>query len=403
MKAMKKILFSLVVLLVSQVMSGQTGYETLLRAITLADRGEAEKAAALLAGTDEINGDVNLLSVRGDIYLRASMIREARADFMRAENLSQGSGLYGLARCAAADGDAKGAVSLLEAHLKSAFRKSEPVIMLDPSFTSLSSSPEWRALWKKEWYRADERKSWEIDYYLKSGRNDMAAGVYAGLASLYPEKPVTEYCHARILMSNGKYREAADILETITGNSDAPAGWLYTLAEARECEGNAYAAATIYDRMIRARVADPALLLKRARMLIRSGDREAAKKEMQRYLSIDPDNSEALGLIGKTYAEEGAIYEALPYLNDNVEKHPGEASAFRLRGDAWLAARTWDRAAEDYTMSLDLDPENGNVNLNLGIALINSGKSDDACYYLRKARSLGVKEATEYLARYCIR
>jgi len=58
MKAMKKILFSLVVLLVSQVMSGQTGYETLLRAITLADRGEAEKAAALLAGTDEINGDV---------------------------------------------------------------------------------------------------------------------------------------------------------------------------------------------------------------------------------------------------------------------------------------------------------------------------------------------------------
>lgn len=403
MKTMKKILFSLAVLLASQIMSGQTGYETLLRAITLAGRGEAGEAAALLAGTDELNGDANLLSVRGDIYLRASMIREARADFMRAENLSQGSGLYGLARCAAAGGDAKTAVSLLEAHLKSALRKPEPEIMLDPSFRFVSSSPEWRALWKKDWYRGDERKSWEIDYYLKSGRNDMAAGAYAELASLYPEKPVTEYCHACILMSNGKYREAADILETITGNSDAPAGWLYTLAEAREGEGSAYAAAAIYDRMISAHVADPALLLKRARMLIRSGDREAAKKEMQRYISIDPDNTEALGLIGKTYAEEGAIYEALPYLNDNVDKHPGEASSFRLRGDAWLAARTWDRAAEDYTMSLDLDPENGNVNLNLGIALINSGRSDDACYYLRKARSLGVKEATDYLARYCIR
>jgi len=403
MKTMKKILFSLAVLLASQIMSGQTGYETLLRAITLAGRGEAGEAAALLAGTDELNGDANLLSVRGDIYLRASMIREARADFMRAENLSQGSGLYGLARCAAAGGDAKTAVSLLEAHLKSALRKPEPEIMLDPSFRSVSSSPEWRALWKKDWYRGDERKSWEIDYYLKSGRNDMAAGAYAELASLYPEKPVTEYCHACILMSNGKYREAADILETITGNSDAPAGWLYTLAEAREGEGSAYAAAAIYDRMISAHVADPALLLKRARMLIRSGDREAAKKEMQRYISIDPDNTEALGLIGKTYAEEGAIYEALPYLNDNVDKHPGEASSFRLRGDAWLAARTWDRAAEDYTMSLDLDPENGNVNLNLGIALINSGRSDDACHYLRRARNLGVKEATDYLAKYCIR
>ena len=138
-------------------------------------------------------------------------------------------------------------------------------------------------------------------------------------------------------------------------------------------------------------------------MLLRAGDSEAAKKEMLRYIAIDPDNTEALGLMGKTYAEEGAIYEALPYLNENVEKHPGEASAFSLRGDAWLAARTWDRAAEDYTMSLDLDPENGLVNLNLGIALMNSGRSDDACHYLRKARSLGIKEATDLLAKHCIR
>jgi Flp pilus assembly protein TadD len=54
-------------------------------------------------------------------------------------------------------------------------------------------------------------------------------------------------------------------------------------------------------------------------------------------------------------------------------------------------------------MSLDLDPENGLVNLNLGIALVNSGRSDDACYYLRKARNLGIREATELLAKHCIR
>jgi len=403
MKAMKKILFCLTVLLTSQIMSGQPGYETLLRAVTLAGRGETTGAAALLTGTDDINGDANLLAVRGDIFLRASMVKEARADFMRAESLSQGSGLYGLARCAAAGGDAKTAVSLLEAHLKSTLRKSEPEIMLDASFKPVSSSPEWRTLWKKDWYRGDERKGWELDYYLKSGRTDMAAGAYAELASLYPEKPVTGYCHARILMSSGRYREAAEILDAVTRGSDVPAGWIYTLAEAREGEGNSYAAAAIYDRLITARVPDPELLLRKARMLIRSGDREAAKKEMQRYVSIDPDNTEALGLIGRTYAEEGAIYEALPYLNDNIDKHPGEASAFRLRGDAWLAARTWDRAADDYTMSLDLDPDDGAVNLNLGIALINSGRSDDACHYLRKARSLGMKEATDYLARYCIR
>lgn len=390
-------------MLASQVLSGQPDYETLLRAVALASRGEATEAATLLAGAGGIDGDASLLAARGDIYLKASMIKEARTDFMKAESLHQGSGLYGLARCAAAEGDSKTAVSLLEAHLKSAQRKSEPEILLDDSFKPVSSSPEWRALWKKDWYRGYERKSWEIDHYLKSGRNDLAAEAYAALALQYPGLPVTEYCNARILMSSGRYREAAEILDAVNRGSDTPPGWLYTLAEAREGEKSYYAAASIYDRLIAARYPDPGLLLKKARMLLRSGDREAAKKEMERFIKIDPDNTDALGLIGRTYAEEGAIYEALPYLNDNVDKHPGEASAFRLRGDAWLAARTWDRAADDYTMSLDLDPYNGAANLNLGIALINSGRSDDACYFLRKARSLGVKEATDYLARYCIR
>jgi predicted Zn-dependent protease len=400
---MKKILFSLAVVLASQMASGQTGYESLLRAVSLAGRGEPKEAVALLPATADLNGDAALLAVRGDIYLKASMVREAKSDYMRAESLRQGAGLYGLAKCAAAEGDVKTAVSLLEAHLRSDLRKSEPQILLDNAFKAVSASTEWRTLWKKDWYKVYERKSWEIENYLKSGRNDLAEGSYAELASLYPEMPVTEYCHARILMSSGRYREAAEILASVTQDSDTPASWLYALAEAREGEGDHYAAATVYDRLISARTPDPGLLLKKARMLIRSGDRDAAKKEMQRYISIDPDNTEALGLIGRTYAEEGAIFEALPYLNENVEKHPGEASAFRLRGDAWLAARTWERAAEDYTMSLDLDPDNGAVNLNLGIALVNSGRSNEACHYLRRARSLGVREATDYLAKYCLR
>lgn len=403
MRTMKILLSCLVITLASVTAKGQDGYENILRAVTLAGRGEVTEAAVLLGQTKEISGDATLLVLRGDFFLKASMIIEAKADYMRAENLIQGAGLYGLAKCAVAEGDVKRAVSLLEAHLKSPLRKSEPEILLDEAFRPLSSSPEWRALWKKEWYKGYERKSWEIDHYLKSGRSDLASAAYAELFSQYPEMPVTDFCHARILMSSGRYSDASALLAGITEETGTPAAWLYALAEAREGEGSSYAAAAVYERLIRARYPDPGLLLKRARMLLRSGDRDAAKKEMQRYISIDPDNTEALGLIGRTYAEEGAIYEALPYLNDNVEKHPGEASAFRLRGDAWLASRSWERAAEDYAMSLDLDPDNGTANLNMGVSLINSGRIEEACHYLRKARNSGVKEATDYLAKHCIR
>ena len=403
MKKMKRIILCLSVLLASQLLTGQDLYYDVLKAVSLSGRGEAGAAAALLADRSEINSDAALLAVRGDIFLQAGKIREAKSDFMKAGSLQPGAGLYGLARCAAAEGDAQTAVSLLEAHLKSPLRKSEPEIMLDSAFSKISATPEWRALWKKDWYRVYERKSWEIDHYLKSDHAGMAADVYAELAALYPDLPVTEYCMARILMSQKRFSEAADLLEGITSSGDVPAGWLLSLASARSGEGSYYAAAAVYERLIEARYPSPDLLMLRAGMLLRSGDREAARNEMLKYIEIDPDNTEALGLMGRTLAEEGAIYEALPYLNQNIEKHPGEASAFRLRGDAWLAARSWEKAVEDYTMSLDLDPENGLVNLNLGVALVNCGRSNDACHYLRKARNLGIREATDWLSKHCIR
>ena len=54
-------------------------------------------------------------------------------------------------------------------------------------------------------------------------------------------------------------------------------------------------------------------------------------------------------------------------------------------------------------MSLDLQPDNSDAWLNKGIALLNSGKEDDACYDFRKSFSLGNKKATEYLSSNCIK
>jgi predicted Zn-dependent protease len=403
MKGMKKIMLCLAMVAVSNLVAGQGSYETILRAVSLSERGEVNEAADLLVSSAEASPGYDFLTVRGDILIRAARINEARRDFMAAENMRQGSGMYGLARCAAAEGDAKAAAAYLEAHLRSQYRKGEPEILLDNSFSRISSSPEWKALWKKEWYRGYERKSWEIDHYLRIGRSDLAEESWRELSAQYPDMPVTEYCNARIIMNKGRYRDAAEILARLTVSKDTPAAWLYALAEAREGEGNWYAAASVCTRLMNAGYPDPQLLLQRSRLLIKAGDRDAAKRDLVKYISIDPDNTAALGLIGKTYAEEGAIYEALPYLNSNVEKHPGQPSAFRLRGDAWMAARSWEMAAGDYAMSLDLDPEDGPANLNMGIALINCGRAGDACHYLRKANKLGEKSAGEYLARHCLK
>jgi tetratricopeptide (TPR) repeat protein len=400
---MKKGVILFIIMLASQLVAGQGRYNEMLRAVALSAAGNDTEAAGVLTSLINEAPDAELLLLRGDAYFSSGKVKEARSDFMSAEGMNQGSGLYGLARCAAAGGDARAAVSYLEAHLKSQYKKSEPEILLDKSFGSIQSSPEWKSLWKKEWYKGYERKSWEIDHYLKTGNTDLAEEVWRELSAVYSDMPVTDYYHAKILTARGLYRDAAALLVPLTEGPEPPASYLTALGEAQAGEGSYYAAAMTYGRLIGAGYPDPQIFLKRAAMLVKAGDRDAAKNDLETYLELNPDNPEALGLIGKTYAEEGAIYEALPYLNMNIEKNPGEASAFSIRGDAWLAARTWDKAAEDYTMSLDLDPENADVNLNLGIALVNSGKAAEACHYLRKAKEQGNKEATKYLSKYCIK
>ncbi|MCU0365615.1 MAG: tetratricopeptide repeat protein [Bacteroidales bacterium] len=400
---MKKKVVLLILIIASQLVAGQARYESLLRARALSERGESEEALAVLSPVIIDMPDADLFLLRGDIWLEMKNVAKARGDFMAAENLEQGTGLFGLAKCAAATGDALAATSYLEAHLKTPFRKSEPEIMLDDAFSSIVSSPEWRSLWKKDWYKGYERKKWEIDLYLRSGRTDLAEDALEELSASYPGMPVTDYCKARVLASKGQYREASSLLSQLTISPDAPSEYLLALAGAKAGEGDYYGSATLYGRLISAEYPDAALFLRRAEMLLKAGDRTPAKNDIKKYLEIEPESFEALGLLGRTYAEEGAIYEALPYLNTNIDRHPGEAMAFSLRGDAWLAARSWTRAAEDYTMSLDLDPNSASVNLNMGVALINSGKADDACYYLRKARALGERNATQYLSKYCIR
>jgi Flp pilus assembly protein TadD len=54
-------------------------------------------------------------------------------------------------------------------------------------------------------------------------------------------------------------------------------------------------------------------------------------------------------------------------------------------------------------MALDIQPDHPDVWLSKGIALLNSGKTEDACHDFRRALSLGNKKATGYISGNCIK
>jgi len=76
-KGMKTILLCLSFAVAAQLLAGQVNYETVLRAVSLSERGEADEAADLLASTGDQTYSADFLIVRGDIFIKASRIREA--------------------------------------------------------------------------------------------------------------------------------------------------------------------------------------------------------------------------------------------------------------------------------------------------------------------------------------
>ena len=59
------------------------------------------------------------------------------------------------------------------------------------------------------------------------------------------------------------------------------------------------------------------------------------------------------------------------------------------------------KSIPDFTYALKLNPDNGAIYANRGIAYYKTGKKTEACKDWRKAQSLGIQSAGTYVRRYC--
>jgi tetratricopeptide (TPR) repeat protein len=141
----------------------------------------------------------------------------------------------------------------------------------------------------------------------------------------------------------------------------------------------------------------------RAECYRKTGETDKALEDATRYLDLYPGSKKALSFAGKIESASGDNIKALGYFSENLKLHPNDPECYIDRANSYFVSRSWDWAIKDYSMSLDLQPENSDVWLNKGIALLNSGKKDDACYDFRRSFSLGNKKATEYLSSHCIK
>lgn len=391
------------ILLCAGFIYGQQTVDYVLKARALSEEGKPDQAIDLLTEKISETTTSRLYTERAEAYILKGDYSGAISDFNEANRITPFAGEYGLSRIYALKGDVATALYHLEISMNSPYKKSEKEIMLDPAFGTVENKQEWRQFWKKEWYSNTEKSISEIEYYISVGKIDESKDVLSELKKSYESNVDILYAESLINLASGNYTE---VLKIISGLKDLNSGiekYLRILATAQTGASDPAGASTSYTQLLESGVADAGLLILRAECYRKTGETDKALTDINRYLEIYPENKSALSLAGKVVAKSGDNLKALEYFSKNLKLHPNDPECYVDRANSYFVSRSWDLAINDYSMSLDLKPADSEVWLNKGVALLNSGKVEDACHDFRRSFKLGNRRVTEYISRNCIK
>ncbi|MBH23262.1 MAG: hypothetical protein CMH57_02135 [Myxococcales bacterium] len=124
-------------------------------------------------------------------------------------------------------------------------------------------------------------------------------------------------------------------------------------------------------------------------ILLERGQPTAAMSPLRRALKLKPKDPGALYNLGRAYTARDEHTRALSYYDRALEEWGADdvaaVSLHFARGNALFALRRYKESAAAYALAHELDPESSDVLLNLGAALANQGRYEEAIQALESA------------------
>ncbi len=114
----------------------------------------------------------------------------------------------------------------------------------------------------------------------------------------------------------------------------------------------------------------------------------------RRAHALAPDQAGPLLHLGAALRQGGAPREAMAALDQGLTLAPGDATGHNDRGLLWRALGQWQRAAEDFALAARAAPDDPGMARNLGVALYELHRPEEAAAAFATMRALGTLDAT---------
>ncbi len=129
------------------------------------------------------------------------------------------------------------------------------------------------------------------------------------------------------------------------------------------------------------------------------GDLLRAITDYDTATQIDPGNMLSYLNRGIAYGVMGDYRRAIGEFNKAIDLAPEDRKTYMNRGVAYLSMGDYRRAVEDLESAIQLDPSDPIGYYNLGLVYLKLGERAQATTNLKRAAAIGLKEATNLLAK----
>ncbi len=129
-------------------------------------------------------------------------------------------------------------------------------------------------------------------------------------------------------------------------------------------------------------------VLKLAVQLHESGDFQAAEQMYQRVLQQQPQNADALQLLGLIALQQNQPISAIRLISRAIDARPDVPFFHRHLGDAYAAVHNFKNASDSYRRALQIDPDSAETHFSLAKLLAEQTHFDEAETHYRAAIEL---------------
>jgi tetratricopeptide (TPR) repeat protein len=305
-----------------------------------------------------------------------------------------------LARIHATNNNSKDAVFYIERYLKTSALPDIELLREDSLFKDLRNSREWYSLMQTDWVTENQKVIEEAEDFLNNNNFEMAHQVISSKIPIVANKADLFAFNSKIYSREGNPRLAlSEIVEALVLDPEntkylkLKADYLLQLSDNSQ-------ALNELSNVIAKDPVDFEARFTRSKAAREAGNFELAIKDINLYLKYF-NTDEALYLAGQVYYASEKYFDALRYYNRLIKDSKADAGYFKGRGMTYYQTGTFQLAAYDLSMSLDLKPDDPETNFYLGLAEYYKGNDNHACYYFKRARNLGELKAIEYIQKYC--